>query len=78
MVPAGAQTGKLLRLRKKGLAALQSHDKGDLLVRLKVETPTRLSAEEKALFAKLQEIDSSKKSDSGKGFFNRARDAMGI
>lgn len=52
-IPAGSQSGKLLRLRGKGLPRINSHMVGDQLVKLQVDTPTKLSKEEKELFKKL-------------------------
>lgn len=54
-IPAGSQSGKLLRLRGKGMPRLNSHMVGDQLVKLQVDTPTKLSKEEKELFKKLDE-----------------------
>lgn len=53
-VPAGAQHGKLLRLRGKGIKSLQRSGTGDLLVRLVVTVPAKLSDRAKKL---LQEFD---------------------
>lgn len=48
-IPEGAQTGETFVLRGKGMPHLQRNGHGDLNVRIFVETPTRLSADEKAL-----------------------------
>ena len=48
-VPAGAQTGKTVRLKGKGMPSLRSRERGDLVVELFVETPTRLTARQREL-----------------------------
>ncbi len=55
-VPAGAQTGKTVRIKGKGMPHLNSRQRGDLVVELFVETPTDLTARQKAL---LQELAAS-------------------
>jgi DnaJ-class molecular chaperone len=54
-VPAGSQSGQSLRLRGKGLPGRGGSAAGDLLFTLKVVVPTTLDAEEKRLFAELEE-----------------------
>ncbi len=46
-VPAGTQPGEVFRLRGKGLPALRGGHRGDQLVRVSVEIPARLSAEQR-------------------------------
>lgn len=53
-VPAGTQSGKTLRLRGKGLPVVQSRRMGDQMVRLQVETPTRLTDEQRSLLEQFE------------------------
>ncbi len=56
-VPAGTPSGKIFRLRSKGIPSLHGYGKGDQHVRVIVEIPTRLNEKEKGLlreFAKLR------------------------
>jgi molecular chaperone DnaJ len=55
-IPAETQNEKVFRLTGQGMPVLGSSSRGDLLVTLKVVLPKSLSAEEKALFARLREI----------------------
>ena len=55
-VPAGAQTGKTVRIKGKGMPHLNGKNRGDLVVELFVETPTDLTAHQKEL---LQELAAS-------------------
>ena len=50
-VPEGAQTGRTVRLKSRGMPSLRSRDRGDLVVELFVETPTRLTARQRELLA---------------------------
>ncbi len=56
-VPAGAQNGKLFRLRGLGMPHLKNPEqRGDLLAEIEVQVPTHLSAKEKALFEELRSL----------------------
>ena len=52
-VPAGAQTGKTVRIKGKGMPHLNGRGRGDLVVELFVETPTDLTARQKELLQEL-------------------------
>lgn len=75
-IPAGTQSGKILRLRDKGLPAVQGRGKGDQLIHVNVWTPRTLSKEETEMMEKLREAknfspDLGKKE---KGFFERMKE----
>lgn len=52
-VPAGAQTGKTVRIKGKGMPHLNGRQRGDLVVELFVETPTDLTPRQKELLSEL-------------------------
>jgi len=54
-IPAETQTGKLFRLRGKGVKPVRGGAVGDLLCRVQIETPVRLTKEQKNLVEKLQD-----------------------
>jgi molecular chaperone DnaJ len=54
-VPAETQSGKLFRLRGKGVAPVRGGAPGDLLCKVVIETPVKLSSEQKELLRKFQE-----------------------
>lgn len=54
-VPAETQTGKLFRLRGKGVVPVRGGASGDLLCRVELETPVNLSTKQKDLLRELQE-----------------------
>ena len=53
-IPAETQTGKLFRLRGKGVKPVRGGAVGDLLCRVQIETPVRLTKEQQALVEQLQ------------------------
>jgi molecular chaperone DnaJ len=53
-IPAETQTGKLFRLRGKGVKSVRSGRTGDLLCRVAVETPVRLTAEQRELLQQFE------------------------
>ncbi len=75
-IPEGAQNGLQLRLKSKGMAVLNAGGRrGDMIVRLFVETPTKLSNEEKDLLKKLESTMQSKSSSAqSDGFFRKVSD----
>jgi molecular chaperone DnaJ len=75
-VEPGTQSGKMLRLKGKGLPQLQGYGTGDLFVHINIWTPTRVSKEEKELLEKLQNSDNfqPKLDGSEKGFFQKVKD----
>lgn len=59
-MPAGTQSGTIFRIRNQGVPALKGSGRGDLLVEVQVETPTKLSsAQEKALAAFTESLKES-------------------
>jgi molecular chaperone DnaJ len=72
-VPEGAQFGHTVRLRGRGMPSLRTRERGDLVVQLEVETPTRLTAEQKALIRQLGGLCGEKQSPRSSGFFKKAR-----
>lgn len=72
-IPAETQTGKMFRLKGKGIKALRQHYTGDLMCRVIVETPVKLSKEQKELLEQFkQSIDESggKNSPKETGWFD--------
>jgi len=78
-IDPGTQSGKILRLRGKGLKDINGYGAGDQLIYINVFTPKKLSSDEKA---KLESLRSSPNfqphPDSGeKGFFERMKEYLG-
>jgi curved DNA-binding protein len=55
-IPKGSNSGKMLRLKGKGMPKYGTHGHGDLIVRIQVELPENLSDEERQLFEQLQRL----------------------
>jgi curved DNA-binding protein len=64
-IPALSQTGKMLRMRERGLPRLKETTRGDQLVRLKITIPTALTPEEKALYEQLLQLEQKQKTAAG-------------
>ncbi len=82
-VAPGTQSGEQASLRGRGVPRLRGTGRGDLVVRLLVETPTRLDREQEELLRKLaalrdEEGPSGQVSRPGRSVFGRLRDAFGI
>lgn len=72
-IPAGTQAGVKMRLKGKGIKRLGGYGEGDQIVSIHVETPTKLSAEQKEIFGRLSELDDSSNPMS-RGFFDKVKD----
>ncbi len=71
-VPAGAQTGKQMRLRAKGMPALRGGGTGDMVIELAVETPVNLTSRQKDI---LREFDTlaANNNPEGASFFTKVK-----
>jgi len=74
-IDAGTQSGKVLRLKAKGLPDINSYSRGDILVNINVWTPQQLSKEEKNILEGLRNSENFKPNPSkkDKGFFERMK-----
>ncbi len=75
-IEEGVQSGKILRLRGKGIPSINGYGKGDLLVHINVWTPKILSKEQKQFFEKMaQDENFSPNPERGdKSFFEKVKD----
>lgn len=75
-VEEGTQSGRLLKLKGKGLPELQGYGKGDLLINVNIWTPQKLNSEEKKTLEKLRESENFKPNPSkkDKSFFDRMKE----
>ena len=75
-IEPGAQSGKILRLRGKGIPSVQGYGVGDLLVHLNVWTPKTLSKEQRDFFEKMKNDEHfmPKPEKEDKSFFEKVKD----
>ncbi|WP_369057999.1 molecular chaperone DnaJ [Caulobacter sp. 73W] len=76
-VPEGAQTGKTVRLKGKGMPSLRSRERGDLVVELFIETPTHLTARQKELMRELAGSCGEKQHPKAATFMGKAKSFWG-
>jgi molecular chaperone DnaJ len=72
-VPEGAQTGRTIRLKGKGMPSLRSRERGDLVVELFVETPTKLTSRQKELMRELSECCGAQHHPRSTSFLGKAK-----
>lgn len=72
-VTAGTQGGKVIRLSGRGVPRLRGRGRGDLLVRIVVETPSRLSKQEQELVRRLAELRGDEVAEADSGLLSRLR-----
>ena len=73
-VPAGIQSGKVLKLSGKGIPSLQGYGRGDQLVVIRVETPTKLTARQKELLEEFAREGGEDVNPMGKSFFDKVKE----
>lgn len=75
-IDAGTQSGKILRLRSKGIPSINGYGKGDLLVHVNVWTPKTLTKEQKDFFEQMRDDEhfEPKPEKDEKSFFEKVKD----
>lgn len=73
-IPQGVQSSKKMRLKGKGIQRLGGYGFGDQIITIVVETPTKLSDEQKALFETLAGFEQSNTNPMSQGFFEKVRE----
>ncbi|MCE3255302.1 MAG: molecular chaperone DnaJ [Rickettsiaceae bacterium] len=74
-IPEGTQTNDQFRLKSKGMTVVNSGGRrGDMYVKIFVETPIKLSTEERKLMEQLDKTISNKQGSKSEGFFNKMSD----
>ena len=73
-IPAGTQGGTLFKLRGKGIPRLNTGQRGDLLVRVMVEVPTKLDSEQRKKLEEFAELCGDENTPLHKSFFEKAKE----
>ena len=79
-IPAETQTGKVFRLRGKGIRNVRSHAPGDLMCHVVVETPVKLTERQKELLREFEgsaQGGSAEHNPKAKSWMNKVRDFFG-
>ncbi len=76
-VPTGTQSGKTYKLSGKGIVSLQGYGRGDQMVILRVEVPTKLDARQRELLEKFAAVSGEDIHPLGKGFFDKVKELFG-
>jgi molecular chaperone DnaJ len=76
-VPEGTQSGTTIRIRGKGLQGLQSSSKGDLFVKVRVQTPARLSKRQRELLEELAQATSIENKPEPRSLFDKVKEIFG-
>ncbi len=72
-IPEGAQHGKMLRVKSEGAPNVHGKGRGDLLVRIIVETPVDLNDKQKEILQAFAELDSERNSPRKRTFFDKIK-----
>ncbi|MFW6013685.1 MAG: molecular chaperone DnaJ [Candidatus Nanoarchaeia archaeon] len=72
-IPAGTQSHKIFRLRGKGMPSLNTSSRGDELVRVIVQVPTKVSRKQKEILNEYAKV-SKEQIQPSKGFFSKLKD----
>jgi len=76
VIPKGTQSGRVFRLRNRGVPHVEGRGRGDLLVRISVDTPTDVSREEEELVRQLAELRGEPVAPPDTGFLSRIKSAF--
>jgi molecular chaperone DnaJ len=76
-IPSGIQSGKQLRQRGAGMPVLNGRGRGDMVMQIEVETPTRLSARQKELLEEFRETETGEECPESSGFFSKLKGMFG-
>jgi molecular chaperone DnaJ len=76
-IPAGMQSGKQLRVRGAGMPVLQGRGRGDLVVEVMVETPTKLTRKQKEILQQFRETETGEECPESRSFLTKLKDAFG-
>ncbi len=76
-IPAGTQPGRVITLKGKGVPRLRGSGRGDQLVMIEVEVPTRLSSEQRRLFEELAHTLGSEVRPQEKSFVDKLKEVLG-
>lgn len=75
-IPPGTQTGKVFRLRGRGISNVRGYGKGDQLIRVILETPSKLNKEQREALAEFAIVSGEDVQPMCKSFFQKVKEAF--
>ncbi len=72
-IPAGTQTGRIFRMKDKGMPNMYGHGKGDLMIVVKIETPKKLTDRQEKLLREYAELEEANVSPERKSFLDKVK-----
>jgi molecular chaperone DnaJ len=75
-IPAGTQTGKMFRMKGKGVPSLSGAGRGDQHVRVAVETPTHLTKEQRELLERFAALSGEETNPAARTFWEKVQDLV--
>ncbi len=76
-VPPGTQYGSVFRIKGKGLPDIRTHRRGDQLVQVTIETPTKLNSAQEDLLREFAKTENKRVSPKAQGFFEKLKKSFG-
>lgn len=76
-IPVGIQSGKQLRIRGAGMPVLQGRGRGDMVVEIMVETPTKLTRRQREILEEFRATETGDECPESRGFFDKLKDVFG-
>lgn len=76
-IPPGTQSGSVFRLRGKGVPDVRGYGQGDHLVRVVIETPRKLTAQQREMLEEFARLSGEEVHPMAKGFLDKVREMFG-
>ena len=76
-IPAGTQWGKVFRLKGKGFPDVHGYGRGDQLVRIVIETPSKLSRQQREALQQFSDVSGDKEQPIRRGFLEKMKEFFG-
>jgi molecular chaperone DnaJ len=72
-IPTGTQTGRVFRMKGLGMPNMYGHGRGDLLIRVKIETPKKMTKQQEKLLREFAELEEKNVTPERKSFFDKMK-----
>lgn len=76
-IPAGTQSGKVFRIKNRGVQILGTNRRGDHHVRVVIRVPKKISEDHRKLLEQLSSVEERDLEEEGRGFFDRVKGMFG-